>query len=135
PERDQAELVLPPQAVGAKLFDHVENHEIVAELLLGRGLVEVLGVSFAPMKRETFFADEGEGVVDALLWDPAAAIDDPRLVDLVLGETVEVQEPRTEVAVDHAHRRVAEHEREDSTAANLGGDLGGHRGRRRSYRR
>ena len=61
--------------------------------------------------------------VDALVVDAPAAIDDPRLVDLVLGEAVRIEQARAEVAVDHAHRRVAEHEDEDAAAADLGGDL------------
>ena len=33
--------------------------------------------------------------------------DDPRLIDLVLGETNPIQQPRPEVAVDHAHGSIA----------------------------
>jgi hypothetical protein len=44
---------------------------------------------------------EAEGVVDPLRGD-GRAIDDPRLIDLVLGEAVPRQEARPEVAVDHA---------------------------------
>ncbi len=41
----------------------------------------------------------------------------------MFGETVTGKEARAKVAVDHAHRRVAEHQRQDSAAVNLGGDF------------
>ena len=60
--------------------------------------------------------------------DAAAAVDDPGLVDLVLREPVRVEEARAEVAVDHAHRGVAEHEDEDLAGADLAGDVAGEGG-------
>ena len=54
--------------------------------------------------------------------DAPAAVDDPGLIDLVLGEAVLVQQARAEVAVDHAHRGVAEHQDEDAALADLVGD-------------
>ena len=77
----------------------------------------------APVEGDALVLHERERVVDALLVDAAAAIDDPRLVDLVLGEAVAVEQARAEVAVDHAHRRVAEHQDEHAAAADLVGDV------------
>ena len=118
PQRNEAELVLPPDAVGMKLRHHVEDHEVVAQLLPARALVEVP----APVEREALLLHESERGVDALLFDAAAAVDDPRLVNLVLGEAVLVEEARAEVAVDHAHRRVAEHHDEHGALADGVGD-------------
>ena len=44
------------------------------------------------------------------------------LIDLVLGEAVAGQQARAEVAVDHAHRRIAEHQGQHALAADLGDD-------------
>jgi hypothetical protein len=84
--------------------------QVVAELLAGRLLVEVGGPVLAPVEGDALLLDEREGLIDALFLDAAAAIDDPGLIDLVLGEAVFVQAAGAEIAVDHAHRGVAEHQ-------------------------
>ena len=70
-QRDQAELVLPAQAVGLELVEQVEHREVVAELLARRALVEVLGAGLAPVERDALVLHERERGVDALVVDAA----------------------------------------------------------------
>src|SRR5450432_4278929 len=87
------------------------------------------------MKAEPLVLHELECVIDTLRVDAPAAIDDPGLVDLVLGEAMLVQEPRPEIAVDHAHGGVAEHQAEHAPRADLTGYVQGQRGGRGRDRR
>ena len=84
---------------------------------------------FLPVEGDALVLDEAEGVVDPRLGDRPGPVDQPGLVDLVLGEADRVQQAGAEVAVDHAHRRVAEHQGEDALPADLVGDLAGGRDR------
>ncbi len=126
---------MPAEAVRFELLEHVLDDEVVAELLAGRLLREVVGAVLAPVEGDALFLHEGEGPVDPRGVDPLSAVDDPRLVDLVLGEAVLVQESRPEVAVDHPHRRVAEHQDQRAARAKLGRDLGSDLRRRFRHRR
>src|SRR5262249_14340641 len=47
----------------------------------------------------------------------------PRLIDLVLREAMLGQQARTEVAIDHAHRRVAEHQCQNALLPDFGSNL------------
>ena len=122
-QRDEAELVLPAQAVRRELVHEIERDEVVAELLARRVLVEVVGAVLLPVEGDALALHEGEGAVDALVLDALTAIDDPRLVDLVLGEAVWMEEAGAEITVDHPHRRVAEHEDQDLAGVDLTCDL------------
>ena len=135
PERDEPELVLPADAVRLVLGGEVHDRQVVPELLARRPLVEVLGAQgrtrglLSPVERDAAVLHEAHRVVDASVLDPPPAVDDPRLVDLVLGEPVRVEQARPEVAVDHAHRGVAEHHHEDSATADVRRDIAGDRER------
>ena len=60
----EAELVLPAQAVGLELLDQLEHGQVVAELLAGGGLGEVLGSLLAVVEGDALVAHEAPGVLD-----------------------------------------------------------------------
>ena len=91
----------------------VEHDEVVAELLARGPRVKSSARSFSPVERDALRLHEGERLLDRARRDALTAIEDPRLVDLVLGEA---GRSRAEVAVDHPHRGVAEHQHEDAPA-------------------
>ena len=120
-EIEEPELVLPAQTVGLELCQQVERSEVAAELLAGCLGREVSSIRLVPVEDDAAVLDEVECVIDALVGDRLAAIEEPGLVDLVLGEADGIEQSWSEVSVDHAHRGVAEHERDHATAADFGG--------------
>ena len=75
------------------------------------------------MKVDAIFAHELEGIIETI--SPGTVfirIRQPGLIDLVFGEAVFGQKPRAEVAVNHAHRGVAEHQGQDAPLAHVVGD-------------
>ena len=120
---EQPELVLPAHAVGLEFGEQVEDGQVTAKLLAGGRGGEVERVFFVPVEGDAAVLDEPERVVDALVADGLGAIDQPGLIDLVLGEADRIEQARAEVAVDHAHRRIAEHQCQHSPAADALLDL------------
>ena len=64
---EQAELVLPAQAIGLESVEQVEHGQVAAELLAGGLGREVLGVGFAPVEGDAPVLDEPECVVHPLV--------------------------------------------------------------------
>ena len=84
----QAELVLPAEAVGLELVEQVEHGQVVAELLAGRVARRSPRRSASPQWKVTpLVLDEREARRRSAASAIAlAAIDEPGLIDLVLGE-------------------------------------------------
>lgn len=124
-EVQETKLILPAQAIGLELVEQVEHGEVATELFAGGFGGEVLGVGLTPVEGDALVIDELEGVVHPRIADRPHAIDEPGLVDLVLAKPDRVEQPRPEIAVDHAHRGVAEHQGQHALASNLGEHLVG----------
>ena len=65
----QAELILPAQAVGLELVEQVEHGQVAAKLLAGGFGGEVLGVGLVPVEDDALVLDEPERLVDARVGD------------------------------------------------------------------
>src|SRR5713101_2375271 len=75
------------------------------------------------MKLDSFLSDKVKCAVDAFGLDAVHSTWKPSLVHFVFGEAVASEQARAEIAVNHAHRRVAEHESQDALAANFRDDF------------
>ena len=65
----QAELILPAQAVGLEFGQQVEHGQVAAKLLAGGFRREIVGVGLVPVEGDAAILHELEGVVDAIVGD------------------------------------------------------------------